>query len=177
MKLKFDLTNKWYMHIPASILKIWDAQTPLGFCDTNGSPYLGQTTRPNNNQQQQSENTQKTKMGRKTTVWTFQKTNKRNPTRDNLDITKKGKPLQRKWMSSNSNTEQRHKDYVKAKIDKTQQNSWGRLSGERDETINPLISEWCKLAQKECKIRHDWVGKMIHLGLCKKLKFDHKNKW
>ena len=30
----------------------WDAHTPLGFWDTNGSLNLGQTTRPNNNQQQ-----------------------------------------------------------------------------------------------------------------------------
>ena len=29
----------------------WDSQAPLGFWDTNGSPNLGQTTRPNNNQQ------------------------------------------------------------------------------------------------------------------------------
>ena len=28
-----------------------DKQTPLGFCHTNGSPNLGQTTRPYNNQQ------------------------------------------------------------------------------------------------------------------------------
>ena len=30
----------------------WDAQIPLGFLDTNGSPNLGQTTRPDNNQQE-----------------------------------------------------------------------------------------------------------------------------
>ena len=29
----------------------WDAQTSLGFWDTNGSPNLGQTTRPSENQQ------------------------------------------------------------------------------------------------------------------------------
>ena len=27
------------------------------------------------------------------------------------------------------------------------------------------------------KTRHDWVGKVIHWELCKKLKFDHANKW
>ena len=26
----------------------WDAHTSLGFCDSNLSPNLGQTTRPNN---------------------------------------------------------------------------------------------------------------------------------
>ena len=30
----------------------WDTQTPLVFWYTNGSPYLGQTSRPNNNQQE-----------------------------------------------------------------------------------------------------------------------------
>ena len=42
--------------------------------------------------------------------------------------------------------------------------------------INHIISECCKLAQKEFKTRHDWVGKVIHWELCKK-KFDHTNKW
>ena len=37
------------------------------------------------------ENNLKTKMGRKTTVWTFQATNKRNLTWENLDIAKKEK--------------------------------------------------------------------------------------
>ena len=31
----------------------WDAQTPLGFWETNRSPNLGHTTRPSNSQQQQ----------------------------------------------------------------------------------------------------------------------------
>ena len=31
--------------------------------------------------------------------------------------------------------------------------------------------------QKEYKTRHDWMGKVIHKELCKKLKFDHTNKW
>ena len=34
-----------------------------------------------------------------------------------------------------------------------------------------------KLAQKEYKTRYDWMGKVIHWELCKKLKFDHSNKW
>ena len=38
----------------------------------------------------------------------------------------------------------------------------------RDEAINHIISECCKLAQKEYKTRHDWVGKVIHWELCKK---------
>ena len=63
------------------------------------------------------------------------------------------------------------------RIDKTQQNRRCGLCGDRDETINHIISECSKLAQKEYKIRHDWVVKVIHWKLCKKLKFDHMNKW
>ena len=48
-------------------------------------------------------------------------------------------------------------------------NSKCRLYGDRDETINHIMSEYCKLAQKEYKTRHDWE-------LYKKLKFDHMNK-
>ena len=51
------------------------------------------------------------------------------------------------------------------------------LCGDRDENINHIISEYSKLAQKEYKTRHDWVGQVIHWELCKKFKFDHTNKW
>ena len=43
--------------------------------------------------------------------------------------------------------------------------------------INHIISECRKLAQKEYKARHNWVGKVIHWEMCKKLKSDHTNKW
>ena len=43
--------------------------------------------------------------------------------------------------------------------------------------INHIISECWKLAQEKYKTRHDWVGKRIPWELCKKLKFDHTNKW
>ena len=46
-------------------------------------------------------------------------------------------------------------NYSKARIDKTQQNSRCRLYVNRDETINYIISEWRKLAQKEYKTGHD----------------------
>ena len=65
-------------------------------------------------------------------------------------------------------------NHIKERIDDTQQNSRSRLCGDRDETINHIIST---LAQKEYKTRHDRVGKIIHRELCKKLKFDHTNKW
>ena len=67
-------------------------------------------------------------------------------------------------------------NHIKSRIDKTQQKSKYRLCGDRDETINHIISEWSKLAQKEYKTRHDWVGKVIHWDMCKKFKYDHTNK-
>ena len=33
-----------------------------------------------------------------------------------------------------------------------------------------------KFGMKEYKTRHDWVGKVIHWEMCKKLQFDHMNK-
>ena len=44
-------------------------------------------------------------------------------------------------------------NHIKARIDKTQQNSKCRLFGDRDESINHIISEFSKLAQKEYKDR------------------------
>ena len=52
--------------------------------------------------------------------------------------------------------------YVKVKIDKLQQNSKCSLYGDRDETINHIISEWNKLTQNVYKTWHDWVGTVIY---------------
>ena len=68
-------------------------------------------------------------------------------------------------------------NHIKARIDKAQQNSKCRLCGDRDETINHIISECSKLAQKEYKARHDWIGKVIHWEMCRKFQFDHRDKW
>ena len=68
-------------------------------------------------------------------------------------------------------------NHIKARIDNTQQNSKCWLCGDRDETINHIISKCSKLAQKEYKARHDWVGKVIHWEMCRKFQFDHTNKW
>ena len=58
---------------------------------------------------------------------------------------------------------------IKTRIDRTQQNSKYRLCGDRYETINHIISECSKLAQKEYKTRHYWVAKVIHCEMCKYL--------
>ena len=67
---------------------------------------------------------------------------------------------------------QHPKDYVKARIDKTQQNSRCRLCGDRFYTISH-ISECSKLAQKEYKTRHEDNP----VGIVQEVKFDLKNKW
>ena len=58
-------------------------------------------------------------------------------------------------------------NHIKKRIDKAQQNSRCWLFGDRDETINHIISECSKLAQKEYMTRHDWVSKGFHWELCK----------
>ena len=63
-------------------------------------------------------------------------------------------------------------NHIKARIDKTQQNSKCKLCGN-----NHIISECSKLAQTRYKARNDWVGKVIHWEMYKKFKFDHTNKW
>ena len=52
-------------------------------------------------------------------------------------------------------------NYIKARSDKTQQNSKCRLHSNRDESINYIKSKFSKLAQIEYETRHDWVGKVI----------------
>ena len=64
---------------------------------------------------------------------------------------------------------------AKKRKHKTQQNSKCRLCSDRDETIDHIISECSKLAQKEYKTRHESVGKEIHWEMYKKFKFDHTN--
>ena len=97
---------------------------------------------------------------------------------DDMNIVKKRKPQKRNWISVDSNKNNATRtNHIKAKIDYTQQNSICRLCGERDEIVKHIIRKCSKLTQNEYKNRHDWVGKAIHGKLCKKLKFDHADKW
>ena len=47
---------------------------------------------------------------------------------------------------------------IKAKIDKSQQESKCRMCEEADESINLILDECKMLAQRDYKKRHDWVG-------------------
>ena len=53
----------------------------------------------------------------------------------------------------------------------TLQNGKCRLCGDIDETVNHMQNKCSKLVQKEYESRHDWVGKMIHSVMFKKLNF------
>ena len=80
-------------------------------------------------------------MGIKTTVWIFQATNKRNLTLEDLTWLRKGN-LKRETESLLQAAQNNaiRTNYVKAKIDKTQQNSKCWLCADRDETITHIIS-------------------------------------
>ena len=94
-----------------------------------------------------------------------------------MDVAKKGKIQERNWIYSNSSSKNTLRtDYIKARIDKSQQNSRCRLCGDRDEIINHIISEGSKLAQKEYNTRYTRVDKVIHWELSKNFKFDLTNK-
>ena len=57
---------------------------------------------------------------------------------------------------------------VKAKIDKTQENSKYRIFGKAEECVNHVLSECTRLAQKEYKRQHDLFGTKIHWEICRK---------
>ena len=90
-----------------------------------------------------------------------------------LDMATKGKPQTR--IAAQNNVIRTN--YIRTINDNTQQNHKCILCGDRDETVNPIISECNKLAQKEHKTRHDLVGNVIHKELCKRLKFYHTTTW
>ena len=117
-------------------------------------------------------------MGRKTNVWIYQATNKRTPRESTWTwLRKRNLKRETESLLIAEQTNAIRTNYVKARIDKTQQNSRWRLCGNRDEVINHIISECSKLAQKEYKTKNALVGKVIHWELYKKFKFDHTNKW
>ena len=56
-------------------------------------------------------------------------------------------------------------NYTKNKIDKTLENPWCRMPGERGETVQHIICECKKLAQREYKRRCKVVAKLVHWKL------------
>ena len=67
-------------------------------------------------------------------------------------------------------------NYIKAKINNTQQIRKCRLFADREGPVNQLIKKWSKQAQKKYKTRHDRVGKVNDWELHKSLELDHATK-
>ena len=65
---------------------------------------------------------------------------------------------------------------IKAKIEKTQENSKCRLCGKLEGSVKIMLNECGKLAQKEYKRRHDWFGKKIHWEICRQYGIEVKHK-
>ena len=147
---------------------------------TNGSPNLGQKTKPYNNHSNSSE-----KPSANTDVKNSKGVNNNNTdnTIDNRMIKTRKQKLEGKqlhgrfkrlinnishektwtWLRTGNFKRETESllmaaqnsairtNHIKARIDKTQQNSKCRICGDRDETINHIISEYSKLTQKEYK--------------------------
>ena len=66
---------------------------------------------------------------------------------------------------------------VKAKIDKSQGDSLCRVCRKVDESIDDIISGCSKVAQKECKRRHNNLEKKVHWKLARKCNVEAGDKW
>ena len=66
---------------------------------------------------------------------------------------------------------------IKAKIDKTQENSKCRMCAKAEESVNHVLSKCSNLLQREYKRRHDWFGTKIHWEICRKYDIEVKEKW
>ena len=66
---------------------------------------------------------------------------------------------------------------IRAYIDKSQEQGKCRMCGERDETVSHLVGERSKLAQREYKGTHDWVGRRVLWEVCKIYGIEVRDKW
>ena len=68
-------------------------------------------------------------------------------------------------------------NYIKYHVDKSNDSPLCRLCGKRGETVQHIICECEKLAQREYKRRHDNVAKKVHWDLCKSYGLEHAERW
>ena len=68
-------------------------------------------------------------------------------------------------------------NYVKHYIDKSSDSPLCRTCGKRGESIQHIVAECEKLAQRDYKRRHDNVAKKVHWDLCWKHGLQHSDKW
>ena len=68
-------------------------------------------------------------------------------------------------------------NYVKHHIDKSRDLPTCRMCGEKGETVNHIICECSKLAQKEYKRHHDNVARIVHWEICNKYDQPKAEQW
>ena len=68
-------------------------------------------------------------------------------------------------------------NYIKNKIDKTSENPLCRMCREKGETMQHIICECKKLAQREYKRRHYTVAKLVHWTLCEQHNLERTERW
>ena len=68
-------------------------------------------------------------------------------------------------------------NYVKHRIDKTPQSPLCRMCDKKSEAISDIVSECEKLAQKDCKRRHDNVARIVQWNLRGKYNLKESEKW
>ena len=66
---------------------------------------------------------------------------------------------------------------IKAKIDKSQENSLCRLCHQKNETVNHIVSECPKISQTQYKRRHGTVAKALNWDLSRRYGFNSGGKW
>ena len=66
---------------------------------------------------------------------------------------------------------------IKGKIDKSQEQTKCGMWSRDDKTINHIVSECSKLAQREYKRRHGWIRRRIHWEICRANGIQVKSKW
>ena len=66
---------------------------------------------------------------------------------------------------------------IKVKIDHQKGSELCRLCGQKEETVDHLVSSCSKIAQTDYKGRHDKVAATLHWSLCKQFGFVRAEKW
>ena len=114
-------------------------------------------------------------MDTKTITWTIYQAKNGKSKQKSVGTTKKG-CLKRTTETLIMAVEQHavRTNNIKAKIDKTQQNSKCRICKKAEKSVNHVLSECSKLAQREYKRQHDWFRTIIHWEICRKYRIEVK---
>ena len=68
-------------------------------------------------------------------------------------------------------------NYLKYHIEKSVESPLCRMCHEKGDSVNHIVSECSKLAQREYKRRHDNVGRYVHWAMSEKANIERANEW